>query len=81
MVQRELEMLDELDAARAADAAELTRYKASVQVLAEFSSFLIDLIINSKAFSSLPEAFQSSIGSSQPFPTKLPQLVSPRESP
>ena len=81
MIQRGLKTLDELDAARAADAAELTRHKASIQALAEFSSFLINLTIDLEAFSGLPEAFQSGIGSSQPFPTKPPQPVLPRESP
>ena len=57
MIQRGLKMLDELDAAKAADIAKLSRYKASVQALIEFSSFLTNLIINPKAFSGLPKAF------------------------
>ena len=52
-----LTILDKLDAAKAAEKADLACYKAFASLLAKASTFLGNLNINSEAFSGLSDSF------------------------
>lgn len=63
MIRRGVETLDELDAAEAAEKADLARQEAAALSLAEASNFLDDPTLDPEAFASLPDSFWAGLGS------------------